>query len=144
MKLTRVPVDFNVRCGQVNGTILKGRALNLSTGGIFIITSKPLVVGERLSVEFLLPGSLTPINIIGESVWCRSYSDGMARDKPHHVAGIKFIDVPKRIGHLIQDYILKMLSSESLVGTREILQVMDDIRKLPPTERLKAYHKLIK
>lgn len=119
MKLTRVPVDFNVQCGQANGTILKGRALNLSIGGIFIITSEPLVLGERLSVEFLLPGSLTPINIIGESVWCRSYNDEIGQDNPPHVAGIKFIDVPKRYGHLIQDYILEMLSSKSPVVPEE-------------------------
>ena len=117
MKLTRVPVDFNVRCGQANGTILKGRALNLSTGGLFIITSESLVVGERLMVEFLLPGSLTPINIIGESVWSRSSSDGRGEDKPPHVAGIKFIDVPERYRHILQDYILEMLSSESPVVT---------------------------
>lgn len=115
MKLTRVPVDFNVRCGQANGTILKGRALNLSAGGMFIITSEPLGLGERLSVEFHLPGSLSPINIIGESVWCRSYSDEIGQDSSPHVTGIKFIDLPKRYGHLIQNYVLEMLSSKSLV-----------------------------
>jgi len=119
MKLTRVPVDFNVRCGKANGTILKGRALNLSTGGIFITTSEPLVLGERLSVEFLLTGSLTPINIIGESVWCRSYKDEFGQNKPPHVAGMRFIDVPKRYGHLIQNYILEMLSNESPVVTKK-------------------------
>ena len=117
MKLTRVPVDFNVRCGKTNGTILKGTALNLSTGGLFIITAEPLLVGERLMVEFLLPGSPTPINLIGESVWSRSYIDRRGEDKPPHVAGIKFIDVPERYRHILQDYILEMLSSESPVVT---------------------------
>jgi Tfp pilus assembly protein PilZ len=115
MKLTRVPVDFNVRCGLANGTILKGRALNLSTGGIFMLTAEPLVLGERLWVEFLLPSSPTPIQLKGESVWSRSCSDEMGGDKPPHVAGIKFINVPERYGHLIQDYILEMLSSKSPV-----------------------------
>lgn len=115
MKLTRVPVDFNVRCGQASGTLLRGRALNLSTGGIFIITLEPVVLGERLSVEFLLPGNPTPINIIGETVWCRSYNDQIGRHKPPHVGGIKFIDVPEHYERLIQDYILEMLSSKSPV-----------------------------
>jgi hypothetical protein len=115
MKLTRVPVDFSVRCGRANGNIIKGRALNVSTGGMFIITSEPLVLAERLSVEFNLPGSQTPINIIGESVWCRSYSDEIGQDSSPHVAGIKFIDLPKRYGHLIQNYVLEMLSNKSLV-----------------------------
>ena len=118
MRLTRVPVDFGVQCGRGNGTILRGRVLNLSIGGIFIITSEPLVLGEKLLVEFLLPGSLTPINIIGESVWCRSY-DEIGQDNPPHVAGIKFVDVPKRHGKLIRDYILEMLSSKSPVVPEE-------------------------
>jgi hypothetical protein len=82
---------------------------------MFIITSEPVFLGERLSVEFLLPGSLTPINIIGETVWCRSYNDQIGRHNAPHVAGIKFIDVPKRDERLIQDYMLKMLSSKSPV-----------------------------
>jgi len=117
MKLTRVPVDFDVRCGKTNGTLLRGRALNLSTGGIFIITAEPLILVERLSVEFLLPGSSNPIQLEGESVWSRSCSDGMGGDNPPHVAGIKFINVPERYRHILQDYILGMLSSESPVVT---------------------------
>lgn len=120
MKLTRVPVDFNVWCVQANGSTLEGWALKLSTGGIFIVTSEPLVPGERLVVEFLLPGSLPAINIIGESVWCRSYNDEIGLAKPPHVTGIKFIDLPKRYRHMLQDYILGMLSSESPVVPEEL------------------------
>ena len=119
MNLTRVPADFNVWCVQANGTTLEGWALKLSTGGIFIVTSEPLVLGERLVVEFLLPGSLPAINIIGESVWCRSYKDETGLVKPPHVAGIKFIDLPKRYRHILQDYILGTLSSESPVVPEE-------------------------
>jgi len=113
MKLTRVPVDFGVRCGRTNGTILKGRALNLGIGGMFIITAEPLVLPESLSLEFLLPGSPNSIQLEGESVWSRSCRDTMGLDNPPHVAGIKFINVTERHGHILQDYILGMLSSKS-------------------------------
>ena len=113
MKLAQVPVDFNVWCIQTNGTTLEGWALKLSTGGMFIVTSEPLALGERLVVEFLLPGSLPTINIMGESVWCRSQNDEIGLVKPPHVAAVKFIDVPKRFGHLIDNYISEMLSGES-------------------------------
>ena len=119
MKLTQVPVDFNVWCVQANGSTIEGWALKLSTGGIFIVTSEPLVPGERLVVEFLLPGSLPAINIIGESVWCRSYNDEIGLVKSPHVAGIKFIDVPKRYRHILQDYIWGTYSSESSVAPEE-------------------------
>jgi hypothetical protein len=70
-------------------------------------------------VEFLLPGSLTAINIIGEAVWCRSYNDKSGQDNPPHVAGIKFIDASKRHRHLIQNYILEILSGKSSVVPKE-------------------------
>ena len=111
-KFARMPVDIVVRCGEVNGSRLKGRALNLSTGGLFLITAESIVLGARLSVEFLLPGSLTPTHLTGELVWCRSYNDETARDKPPHVAGIKFIgseDSRCRFLHHYNEFCVRLL-----------------------------------
>ena len=119
MKLTRVPVDFNVWCVQANGSTIEGLALKLSTGGIFVVTSEPLVTGERPVVEFLLPGRLPAISIIGESVWCRSYKDEIGLAKPPHVAGIKFLDLPESYRHMLKGYILGTLSSQSPVVPAE-------------------------
>ena len=89
----------------------------LGIGGMFIITAEPVVLAESLSLEFLLPGSLNPIQLEGESVWSRSCSDTMGVDNPPHVAGIKFINVTERFRHILQDYILEMLSRKSPVVT---------------------------
>ena len=45
---------------------------------------------------------------------------------------------------MIRDYSLKMLNNEELLRDGGILLVLDDLRNLPPEDRLKAYNILIK
>jgi hypothetical protein len=45
---------------------------------------------------------------------------------------------------MIRDYTLKMLNNEELLRNGGILLVLDDLRNLPPEDRLKAYNILIK
>jgi len=59
---------------------------NISTGGMFIATPKPLEPGTQLRLEFLLPGCDYPIRVNGEVTWSRSVSsEGQRRGM-----GVKF------------------------------------------------------
>jgi len=59
---------------------------NISTGGMFIATPKPLEPGTQLRLEFLLPGCDYPIRVNGEVTWSRSVSsEGQKRGM-----GVKF------------------------------------------------------
>ncbi len=48
---------------------------DLSTGGMFIATQKPLEPGIQLKLEFLLPGCNYPIRVNGEVIWNRDTQD---------------------------------------------------------------------
>ena len=65
-------------------------------------------------------------------------------DAAYHVAGIKFSGLEEPYHGMIRDYTLKMLDNEELLRDGGILLVLDDLRNLPPEDRLKAYHILIK
>ena len=59
---------------------------NISTGGMFIATAKPLKPGTQLRLEFLLPKCDYPIHVKAEVAWSRSVpSDGQQRGM-----GVKF------------------------------------------------------
>ena len=59
---------------------------NISAGGMFIATPKPLEPGTQLRLEFLLPGCDYPIRVNGEVTWSRSVSsEGQRRGM-----GVKF------------------------------------------------------
>jgi uncharacterized protein (TIGR02266 family) len=47
---------------------------NVSTGGMFIATPKPLEPGTQLRLEFLLPGFNYPIRVKAEVMWNRDKS----------------------------------------------------------------------
>jgi hypothetical protein len=139
----RAPVSIDVRCETAGGATLKGRAVNLGTEGIFVKVAEPIDVREKVTVEFLLPGTLNSIQLVGEVVWSHPYSEDEGEES-FHVAGIKFADLGEPYRSLLRDYTFKMLDSEELVRSQGILQVLDDIRNLPSMDRLKAYNILIK
>jgi hypothetical protein len=134
-----------VRCDLDGGITLKGKVINLGTDGTFIRTDQSLKVGASVTLEFLLPGTLTSIKLTGETMWARSYEeteDGV--EEEFHVAGVRFHDQTESFRSLIRDYIFKMLDNDELVRSQGIFQVLDDIRNLPSLERLEAYRRLIK
>jgi uncharacterized protein (TIGR02266 family) len=140
----RAPVYLDVRCDLRDRLALRGKATNLSPAGIFVETTEPIRVGEHLAVEFILPGTLNSVQFKGEAVWTRSYDEGQRRDQSAPGTGVRFIGVEDTHRDLLRDYTLKMLDDEAVAGGERILQVLDEIRNLTPSDRLKAYRILIK
>ncbi|UCG22023.1 MAG: PilZ domain-containing protein [Deltaproteobacteria bacterium] len=140
----RVPVNLDVRFDLADGSILKAKIINLGTEGIFVKSAEPLHPGESVGLEFLLPGTLNSIQLAGEVMYSRTEEEGEGGDVEYHVAGIKFSDLEEPYHGMIRDYTLKMLDNEELLRDGGILLVLDDLRNLPPEDRLKAYHILIK
>ena len=140
----RVPVNLDVRFDLGDGSSLKAKIVNLGTEGIFVKSAEPLHPGDSVSLEFLLPGTLNSIQLVGEVMYSRTNEDQHAGDGRYHVAGIKFSALEEPYYGMIRDYTLKMLDNEELLRDGGILVVLDELRNLPPEDRLKGYHLLIK
>ena len=140
----RVPVNLDVRCDLTDGSSLKAKIVNLGTEGVFIKSTDPLSPGDRLSIEFLLPGTLNSIQLVGEVIYVRTDEEEQDQVEDVHMAGIEFADLKEPYFGMIREYTLKMLNNEDLLRNGGILNVLDDLRNLPPEDRLKAYHILIK
>lgn len=117
------------------------KAVNMSTGGIFITTSEPIELQARLVLEFLIPATLNSIQVQGESVWSRPCA---SQERQLQGTGIKFVNLEEPYLSLIQDYALSKLYDDAFVKGEGIVQLLSDIRNLPPQWRLKAYNILIK
>jgi uncharacterized protein (TIGR02266 family) len=131
---------LDARC-QVSGKAFRGRIINLSTEGVFLKTPEPVEVSTRLTLEFLLPGTMSSVSVTGEMVWQRSYEE---QGELFHVTGVKFLTLKEPHRGLIREYALTSLYDDNLVRSGGILQVLEDIRNLPSLARLKAYHILIR
>ena len=137
----RIPVDFDVRCELTGSPTVMGRAVNMSTGGIFIATAEPIGLEVKVNLEFLMPDTLNSIQVQGESVWSRPHK---AQTNLSQGTGIRFVGLAEPYLSLIQDYSLIKLYDDDFVRREGILQILSDIRNLTPLYRLKAYHILIR
>jgi len=137
----RVPVDFEVKCESSTFPVVVGKAINLSIGGICLMTEQPIGADVRMSLEFLMPTTLNSIKVQGQSVWS---SPCKTEVNSAQGTGIKFIDIDESSRRMILDYSLKKLYDKEFLRKEGIMRVLSDIRNLPAEYRLKAYHILIK
>ena len=137
----RIPVDFAVRCELRGSPMVMGRAVNMSTGGIFITTAEPIGLQVKVNLEFLMPDTLNSIQVQGISVWSRPHK---AQTILSQGTGIRFVGLAEPYLRLIRDYSLIKLYEDAFVRKEGILPLLGDIRNLPPLYRLKAYHILIR
>ncbi len=101
----RRPVDFSVEVTAGRDSALL-QAVNLSVGGMYLRTIRPMAPGTEVSLSFYLPGLDDPVRVDGVVV----YAIGMDRDRlavvggpssatvlGHPGNGIRFYDVPRAI-----------------------------------------------
>ena len=69
-KTSRTSTVIQVDCNTVD-SFFREFADNISAGGMFIATPKPLKPGTQLSLEFLLPRCHYPIRVKAEVTWNR-------------------------------------------------------------------------
>jgi type IV pilus assembly protein PilZ len=75
---TRVPVALKVSYLS-RGDLAKDIVANLSSGGLFIRTKKPLPIGSEVELEISVGENEPPIAVRGQVVWLKDQSveDGM-------------------------------------------------------------------
>jgi type IV pilus assembly protein PilZ len=64
----RLPVELKVGYRTV-GSFITDYILNVSRGGIFITTQRPLPIGTRVRLVFSLPDFPLPFDLAGEVRW---------------------------------------------------------------------------
>jgi uncharacterized protein (TIGR02266 family) len=95
----RVPLSLEVEYRTV-GAFLVAFTSNLSKGGLFIETERPLVVGTDLILRFNIPGA-GPIEVRGSVAWVRTESvEGKAPGM-----GVEFEQLDTRHGQIIDEIV---------------------------------------
>lgn len=92
-KAPRLPADVKVDYRTV-GSFITDYTRNISHGGIFIRTSLPLEVGERVRLRLTLPDGDAPFALDGVVKWISTLKD---RDKHPPGMGIEFVDFDEKV-----------------------------------------------
>lgn len=96
----RMPFPVEVRCvSDVRGGTRRYLALNLSEGGVFLITLLPLETGSLLRLTFSVPDGKGPVQVLAKVAWTRSASP--VREAPGGM-GVRFLDLGKADQRRIQ------------------------------------------
>ena len=91
-------------------SFLKAYSDNISTGGLFIKTEKPLKQGEVFLLKLQLPGLSAPMQIKCEVMWTKIH----AGDGPDEAAGmgVRFCEMDQKDKQTLTRYIKKLLKDK--------------------------------
>lgn len=97
--IIKIKIDY-----ETEGAYLYSYSKDLSEGGIFIQTNKPLKVGERIKLSFILPELLEKIETWGEVAWVNEAgTEGLTEGM-----GVRFVNLDPEKTKLIEDVIHKI------------------------------------
>ncbi|MBI5525572.1 MAG: PilZ domain-containing protein [Deltaproteobacteria bacterium] len=100
-KWKRVPAGFDVsyRIGEQSGV---AEAMDISTGGLFVVVDPPPRIGDRVYLTFLLPGDepTTAIRAIGEVV--RTVAPAASRQGG---CGVSIVAMPLEAKRVLAEFI---------------------------------------
>ena len=85
----RAPLRLRVDYERMN-SFFADYTKNISKGGTFIKTPRPLPVGTRCQFSFTLPALSDPLVLEGEITWLVSPEDGQQRNEEPGM-GVKFV-----------------------------------------------------
>ena len=85
-----LPVPVRVTLTRPGGTCTTEYSINLSAGGVCLQVRDPLGVGERVSLEFVLPSGGDPLRLEGVVVWCTEEEEVGVDGTRFREMGIRF------------------------------------------------------
>lgn len=101
----RLPAEVKVDYRTV-GSFITDYTKNISRGGLFIRTSLPLDVGERVRLRITLPDGDAPFALDGVVKWVSTIRD---REKHAPGMGIEFVN----FGDDVREQLERLVSSHS-------------------------------
>lgn len=118
----RTPIELKVEYKKMN-TFFADYTKNISKGGTFIKTDRPLPVGTEFLFKLSLPKRDHPFELKGAVIWTNQPSDIQQPDNPNMGMGIRFIfassDERARFEDEVEDLMVASLGSylyDKLVG----------------------------
>ncbi len=98
----RVDFDVTVDFGT-DDRFFTGFAGNISDGGLFIATERPLPVGLPIMIRFSIPQFEAPITVTAEVRWVRPARSDLAETAGG--MGVKFLDLPADLALAVDAFI---------------------------------------
>ena len=106
--LPRIDLEVNVAAASDAGAHA-GATLNISAGGVFLATERPINVGDQLKLELTLPGSKRSISVDSKVRWVRRRRIAGRRVRPAGM-GLQFTNLTTETSSVIGSFLQAHLS----------------------------------
>lgn len=106
----RAPIELKVEYKRLN-TFFSDYTRNISKGGTFIRTERPLPVGTEFVFALVVPGVSEPLRLNGRVQWITSVADAEAQKKPPGM-GIEFLYTEERERSAVASIVEKLMATE--------------------------------
>ena len=103
----RAPIRLRVDYERMN-SFFADYTKNISKGGTFIKTARPMEIGTRCQFSFTLPALSDPLVLEGEVTWILT-PDAAARQKEEPGMGIRFLFSTPQAEKDLADLVEKMM-----------------------------------
>lgn len=109
----RLPIELRVDYKKMN-TFFADYTKNISKGGTFIKTSKPLKIGTEFVFKLVIPQLREPVELKGKVMWTKKEGeDHIHPEEPEAGMGIRFVyDAPNQRGDF--ESLVERMMKESL------------------------------
>jgi c-di-GMP-binding flagellar brake protein YcgR len=92
LRYYRESLELSASLTRESGKRLKARVINISKGGVKIVSSQPLSFSETIRVSFSLPDMRSPIQADGKVAWADI----------HGGAGVRFMQIESRLAKKLE------------------------------------------
>jgi uncharacterized protein (TIGR02266 family) len=106
--LPRIDVEVAIGAGDDRGKHI-GSTVNISAGGVFVATTRPLAIGRQLMLELSLPDSDGPIVVESRVRWVRRRRLPGRRARPAGM-GLQFVNLTTETSSIIGSFLQAQLS----------------------------------
>lgn len=104
----RAPIELKVEYKKMN-TFFSDYTKNISKGGTFIKTDRPLKVGTEFVFKLFVPAKDDPFTLRGRVAWVNTDAESQRPDVTDKGMGIKFIYTDDAQRRMFEDLVENML-----------------------------------
>lgn len=109
-KRLEINIDVNFTPKNKPGRVYKGKVLNISGAGLFILTSNILPIKTHLLLEISVPNEMVPIEMEGTVLWI---ADKNLQSYCYPGMGVQFINIDSQRQKDLLDFIDKNITHRS-------------------------------
>ncbi|HEY5957609.1 MAG TPA: TIGR02266 family protein [Polyangiaceae bacterium] len=93
----RAPIELKVEYKRIN-TFFADYTKNISRGGTFISTTRPLTVGTEFVFSLTVPGMTEPLRLRGKVIWTNPVENSTPANPPGMGIEFQYTDIEERRG----------------------------------------------